>query len=125
MGGWTCRRAIAGPMARGMVGPAQASVDSHGGWPCQTVWQGPQDDGRPATLVIAQPPASESWTWGLVRAGAPTSTGIVHPCLRPPAVRRLLAMPSGLGQGPRRRAERGQQQWLRGVCRGHQHVHGG
>ena len=62
---------------------------------------------------------------GPVRAGAPTSTGIVHPCLRPPAVRRLLAMPSGLGQGPRRRAERGQQQWLRGVCRGHQHVHSG
>jgi hypothetical protein len=55
---------------------------------------------------------------GPVRAGAPTSTGIVHPCLRPPAVRRLLAVPSGVGQRPRRRAERRQQQRLRRVCRG-------
>lgn len=60
---------------------------------------------------------------GPVRAGAPTSTGIVHPCLRPPAVRRLLAVPSGVGQRPRRRAKRRQQQRLRRVCRGHQDVH--
>lgn len=33
-----------------LAGSAQGSVDSHGGWSCQTVWQGPQDDVRPATL---------------------------------------------------------------------------
>lgn len=59
-----------------------------------------------------------------VRPGAPTSTGTVRPCLRPPAVRVLLAVPSGLRQRPGRRAERRQLQWLRAVCRGDEDVHG-